>query len=297
VNSQTHEHPEAPANYPIYFERVFRNLRLPVWVAGPALAGIMGISFAVTDMVAGLSTLQRFTVVAALLISIDLAPILMVWIRNKSVVAYLDLLPVVDPHEHEKLMEFLSKTFDQRRSLEFALIVATGGVIHHVALSYFEWGRIWWYTIVDTVLVGFVWWFVVAAFLWMCVSVAAYSFLASKRLRFTLTIVSHTRMCGLESFGTLSGIPAVAWGTVATFGTLSTFDPFVLKQFPHLIVTYLSLDFLIAASSMTAIFTLPVLGYRAIVLPLKHSLSRQLDQLISRMGKERILQALASTIS
>jgi hypothetical protein len=35
---------------------------------------------------------------------------------------------------------------------------------------------------------------------------------------------------------------------------------------------------------MTAIFALPILGYRAILLPVKQSLFLELDQMIGRMG-------------
>ena len=190
-------------------------------------------------------------------------------------------------------MGLVSKAFDQRRSLVFSLFVGTGGVLHHIVLSYFEWGRIWWYTVLDIVLVGFVWWFVVAGFLWVCVSIAFYSYLASKHVRFTPNIVSHTRMCGLESFETLSVIPAVAWATVVVFGILSTFDPYVLKFFPQLVLVYLALEFLIVASSMTAIFSLPVFGYRAIILPLKRSFLMRLNQLISSLTKAEDLASLS----
>ncbi|MGA2790698.1 MAG: hypothetical protein ABSF00_08015 [Candidatus Bathyarchaeia archaeon] len=278
------KYPNASESYPLYFERLFRYLKMPAWVSGAGLAVIMGVTFVAADAAANVSTLQRSAEISALLVSVALAPILSLWVRNKGVTAYRNLTLLLSSPERQKLLTLLNRAFDQRRCLLFALVVSTGGVIHHVALSYFEWGRIWWYSVVDIVLVGFVWWFVVASFLWLCVSIAWYSYLASKRVRFRLPITSHTRMNGLESFGTLSIIPAVAWGSVATFGTLSTFDPYVLRQLPQLIILYLSLDFLIAVSSMTAIFALPILGYRAILLPVKQSLFLELDQMIGRMG-------------
>lgn len=274
----SHMEEELQERYPVYFEKFLRSLKLPVWVGGPALGLVLGGSFIAADIIAGLSTVRHLIVVTALLISISLAPILTVYTRNKGVAAFLNLLPIIPSSDQRRFMGLLNKAFGLKRSIIFALFVGTGGVLHHIILSYLEWGRIWWYSVLDITLVGFVWWFVVAAFLWLCLSVAVYSYVASKQIRFRPTIFSHTRMCGLESFGTLSVIPAVAWGTVAAFGTLSTFDPFVLKQLPQFILAYLGLDFLIAASSMTVIFSLPVLGYRAIVLPLKHSLSIRLIQ-------------------
>jgi len=298
LNSSLHEDPRIrPVNlmendplysansYPLYFERLLQTLKVPVWIAAPALGGFMGGAFAVSDIFAEVPIVQHLVAVLPVLVSIVLAPIMMTVVRDKALAAYRDLLPVLDQTEHGKVPTLLGKTFDQRRSLELALIVGTAGVVHHVVLSYASWGRIWWFSIVDIVLVGFVWWFVVASFFCTCASVAGYSFYASRSLRFTPRLFSHRRMCGLESFGNLSVVPSVAWGTVATFGTLSTFDPAIAKQFPFLIMLYLSLDFVIVATSMTAVFFLPVLGYRAVVLPLKRVWSKRIDQLMSQMGR------------
>ena len=41
MDSQTGEHPKE--RYPIYFEKFLQKMRLPAWVAGPALALTMGI--------------------------------------------------------------------------------------------------------------------------------------------------------------------------------------------------------------------------------------------------------------
>lgn len=275
--------------FPIWFERIARVLKMPVWAAALLFTGAIGVVFAVSDAVAGLPTQHRVVVVSALLLSIGLALVMLVLVRNKTVAAYRQMLPVLESVEHHKLFKLLGKTFDQRRAVKFALVVAAVGVVHHVILSYLEWGRIWWYTIVDIIVVGFGWWFIVATFLWTCASVAAYSFLSSGRLRFTPTLISRARMCGLESFGTLSVFPSIAWAVVATLGTMSTFDPFVSKEFPELIVAYLALDFTIIAGSMTVVFCLPALGYRAVVLPLKEELSRKLDSLISQVGRQKIL--------
>jgi hypothetical protein len=273
----------SPNLYPLYFERILQPLRLPAWIAALLLGGFIWSAFAVSDILTGVPFVQHLRVVLPVLVSIVLAPIMMTVVRDKSLLAYQDLLPVLNESEHGKLSALLRKIFDQRRSLGFAVVVGTGGVVHHIVLSYVSWGRIWWYSIVDIVLIGFLWWFVVASLFWACASIAGYSFRAARYLQFTPRLFSQRRMCGLESFGNLSVVPSVAWGTVATFGTLSTFDPAIVEQFPFLIMLYLLLDFVIVASSMTAVFFLPVLGYRAIVLPLKRAWSRRIDQLMSQV--------------
>lgn len=278
----------SPEAYPLYSERILQTFKIPVWIAALVLGALVGFAFAVSNVVAGLPVFEHFAVVFPVIGSIAMAPILTVVVRDRSLAAYGDLLPVLDESEHGKFLSLLRKVFDQRRSLEFATIIGAAGVLHHIVLSYVNWGRIWWYSVVDIVLVGFVWWFVVASFFWTCASVAWYSYHTSKCLRFNPRFFSYRRMCGLESFGSLSVVPSVAWGIVATFGILSTFDPAVVRQFPLLIIVYLSLDFVIVASSMTTVFFFPVLGYRAIVLPLKRAWSKRIDQLMSQVKEIEI---------
>ena len=270
----------SPDAYPLYFERILRILKMPVWIAGLVFGGVVGSVLVVSDIAAGLPVREHFPVLSAELISIALAPILMVVVRNRALAAYRDLLAILPETQQETLAVLLRKAFDQRRSLILSLIIGAAGVVQHISLSYFTWGRIWWYSTVDILLIGFGWWFVVASFFWTCASVAGYSFYASRCLQLMPRVFSHKRMCGLESFGNLAVVPSVAWGTVATFGTLSTFDPATVEHFAQLIVFYLTLDFIIVAGSMTAIFFLPILGYRSVVLPLKRSLSRRMNELL-----------------
>lgn len=270
--------------HPTYFERITQKLKIPVWIAALTICAVMGIAFVVSNIAAGLPVLEHFTVISAELISVVLATILMMEVRDRTLAAYRALLPALDREQLDKFSTLLKGIFDQRRSLVFGALVGAGGIIHHVVLSYAIWGRIWWYSAVDIILIGFVWWFVTANFFWTCVSVAGYSFHASRSLHLTPRLLSHKRMCGLESFGTLSVVPSVAWALVATFGTFSTFDPAAVKNFPQLVMAYAGFDFLIVASSMTAIFFLPVLGYRSIVLPAKRKWSARIDELIRQAG-------------
>jgi len=259
-------------DYSVYFEGFLRRLRIPTWIAVTSLLTIMGAVFLLSDYAAGIPSLRHLIVIFALLISIGLALILTVVVRNRSVAAYKGLFEVLDTSQHGNLLTIMKTAFDQRRGIAFAIIVGAGGIAHHIILSYMEWGRIWWYTVIDIVFVGFAWWFIVAMFLWLCLGVAWSSVIVSRRLMFRPTIISDTNMCGLDSYATLSIVPAIAWAAVVTFGTLSTFDPVVSRQLPQLILVYLVLDFVIIAGSMTIVFALPVLGFRAIVLPFKKSL-------------------------
>lgn len=124
-------------------------------------------------------------------------------------------------------------------------------------------------------------------------SVAGYSFHASRSLQLTPKLLSYGRVCGLESFGTFSVVASVAWALVATFGTFSTFDPASVKIFPQLLTVYLGLDFLIVASSMTIMFFLPVLGYRPIVLPVKRGWSTRIDELMTQAGVLEVPHSIA----
>lgn len=223
-----------------------------------------------------------------LLLSLALSPIFLIIVRDRALMAFQSISLSVVPGQEKKLLRILSKMFDQRTSLKFASVVALGGIAHHIILSYFRWGRIWWYSMIDIVLVGFLWWFVVATFLWTCLSVSAYSFAASKRLKFALAIGARGKMLGLEGYGTLAVFPAILWGVIATVGTATTFDPLISTQFPTLILSYLLLDFLISALSMTAIFLLPILGYRRLVIPFKRESLKHLRQLMSDSGTNGI---------
>lgn len=262
----------ASEDYPIYFEGFLRRLGVSNGITIASLVAIMGAVFLISDYVAGIPSLRHLVVILALLISIGLSLVLGVMVRDRTVEAYIDLLGVIDLSLHDKLLAIMKTAFDQRRGIAFAIIVSAGGIVHHIILSYVEWGSIWWYTIVDIAFVGFAWWFIVAMFLWLCLGVAWSSFIVSRRLKFRPTVISDTNMCGLDSYATLSIVPAVAWASVVTFGTLSTFDPFIAGQHPQLILVYLILDFVIVAGSMTAIFAPPILGFRAIILPFKKSL-------------------------
>jgi len=290
VNPVKPEAAYSPDAYPLYFERILRTSGLPVSAASIAFGVIMLGLFLISDTIAGVPALEHLAVVCTELVSLVLALILTRVIRDQSLVGFQSLQPVLKESEHDKLSALLRKALDQRRTLVFAAAVGAAGVVHHILLSYVTWGRIWWYSAVDIVLVGFVWWFVVAGFFWTCTSVAAYSYYASRSLEFEPRIFSHRRMCGLESLGKLSIVPSIAWGAVATFGTLSTFDPTIVEHFPVLIILYLSLDFVIVAGSMTAIFFLPVLGYRAIVVPFKREWSSQVDKLLAQVHEEDILR-------
>jgi hypothetical protein len=274
----------SPDIYPIYFERITKKLKIPVWIAAVLAGAVMGIAFAVSNIAAGLPSLEHFPVISAELVSIVLATILVIEVRDRTLAAYRSLLPALDENQQDRFSMLLKSIFDQRRSLIFSAVVGAGGIIHHVSLSYFIWGRIWWYSVVDIILIGFVWWFVVASFFWTCVNVAGYSFYASRSLQLTPRLLSYRGMCGLESFGTLSIVPSVAWALVATFGTFSTFDPAPAKSHPQLLVVYLGFDFLVVASSMTVMFFLPILGYRSIVLPAKRMWSARIDELMSQAG-------------
>jgi hypothetical protein len=274
----------SPDTYPIYFERITKRLKIPVWIVAVSVGAAMGVAFAVSNIAAGLSALEHFPVIFAELVSIVLATILVIEVRDRTLAAYSNLLPALDKNQQDRFSTLLKSIFDQRRSLIFSALVGAGGIVHHVILSYLIWGSIWWYSAVDIILIGFVWWFVVASFFWTCVSVAAYSFYASKSLQLVPRLLSYRRMCGLESFGTLSVVPSVAWALVATFGTFSTFEPAPAKSFPQLLIIYLGFDFLIVASSMTVLFFLPILGYRLIVLPAKREWSTRIDELMSQAG-------------
>lgn len=70
------KYPNASERYPLYFERLFRYLKVPAWVSGAGLAAIMGVTFVAADAAANLSTLQRSAVITTLLVSVALAPIL-----------------------------------------------------------------------------------------------------------------------------------------------------------------------------------------------------------------------------
>jgi hypothetical protein len=274
----------SPEIYPIYFERITKKLKIPVWIGAVSVGAVMGIAFTVSNIAAGLPALEHFPVISAELISIVLATILVIEVRDRTVVAYSTLLPVLEKNQQGRLSTLLKSIFDQRRSLMFSVPVGAGGIVHHVVLSHFVWGRIWWYSIVDIILIGFFWWFVVASFFWTCVSIAAYSFYASRSLQLLPRLLSYRRMCGLESFGTLSVVPSVAWALVATLGTFSTFDPASAKSFPQLLVVYFGFDFLVVAASMTAMFFLPILGYRSIVIPAKREWATRIDELMSQAG-------------
>lgn len=282
----------SPDTHPIYLERITKRLKIPVWIVAVTVGVVMGIIFAFSNIVAGLPALEHFPVISAELVSIVLATILVIEVRDRTLTAYSTLIPALDKNQQDKLSTLLKSIFDQRRSLMFSALVGAGGIVHHVALSYFIWGRIWWYSTVDIILIGFVWWFVVASFFWTCVSVAAYSFYASRSLQLFPRLLSYRRMCGFESFGTLSVVPSVAWALVASFGTFSTFDPAATKSFPHLLVVYLGFDFLVVAASMTVMFFLPIFGYRSIVLPAKREWSTRIDELLSQAGVIEIPDSL-----
>jgi hypothetical protein len=278
----------APKSYPIYFERALGRIGASIRTGALILAFVIGTVFVVSDLVARTLTADRLIELMTLLLSLALGPIFLIIVRDRTVVAFQSISLSLDAGQEKELHQILSKVFDQRTSLKFASVVALGGIAHHITLSYFQWGRIWWYSMIDIALVGFLWWFVIATFLWTCLSVSAYSFVASKRLKFTLPISSRGKMLGLEGYGTLAVFPAILWGVIATLGTATTFDPFISAQFPGLILLYLLLDFVISALSMTAVFLLPILGYRRLVIPFKRELSKQLRQLISESGPNGI---------
>ena len=167
----------SPDVYPIYFERITKKLKIPVWIAAVSAGAVMGIAFWASNIAAGLPSLEHFPVISAELVSIVLATILVIEVRDRTLAAYRSLLPALDENQQDRFSMLLKSIFDQRRSLIFSAVVGAGGIIHHVSLSYFIWGRIWWYSVVDIILIGFVWWFVVASFFWTCVSVAGTRFM------------------------------------------------------------------------------------------------------------------------
>jgi len=276
--------PFAPKSYAIYFERPLARVGLPVWTGALVLAFMIGAVFVVSDFIAGILTADRLIQLTTLLVSLALGPVFLILVRDKALVTFQSISLDLDAGQEKELLRILTKMLDQRRSLIFASVIALGGIAHHISLSYFEWGRIWWYSVVDIVLVGFLWWFVIATFLWTCLSVSAYCLVASRRLKFTLPLSSRGKMLGLEGFGTLALFPAILWGVIATLGTATTFDPYISTQFPTLIFSYLLLDFLISALSMTALFLFPILGYRHLAIPFKRELSKQLHQLMLESG-------------
>lgn len=278
-------------SFPLYFEGVLNRLGIPVWAGAVILAMVVGIIFGFSDLAAGVSTTNRLIVLTTLLLSLALSPVFLVMVRDKSLVAFQSISSSLAASQAKELLHIMSKIFDQRNSLKFALAVSAGGITHHVILSYLQWGSVWWYTAIDIVLVGFLWWFIVATFLWTCLSVSAYSFIVSKRFKFVLPISSRGKMLGLKGYGTLAVFPAVLWGIIATLGTSTTFDPLVSAQHPQFIAFYLWLDFMISALSMTAVFLLPLMGYRHLVIPLKRELSRQLHRLMSELGMDAIPSA------
>jgi hypothetical protein len=278
-------------SFPLYFEGVLNRLGISIWVGAIALAAVIGIIFGLSDLIAGVSTVNRITELTTLLLSLALSPVFLVIVRNKSLVAFRSISSSLAVGQMKELLHTMSNIFDQRNSVKFALIVSAGGIAHHVILSYLQWGTVWWYSAIDIVMVGFLWWFIVATFLWTCLNVSAYSYVLSKRLKFVLRISSRGKMLGLEGYGTLAVFPAVLWGIIATLGTSTTFDPLISAQHPEFIAFYLWIDFIISALSMTGVFLLPLVGFRHLVIPLKRDLLKQLRQLMSELGTDAVPSA------
>ena len=92
----------SPDLYPIYFERIIKKLKIPVWVAAVSVGAVTGIVFVVSNIAAGLPAFEHFIAISAELISIVLAMILVIEVRDRTLAAYSSLLPALQKDQQDR---------------------------------------------------------------------------------------------------------------------------------------------------------------------------------------------------
>lgn len=260
---------------------------MPFPVAAAVVNAVIILIFTLRDIVAGSNYVGLFSIqFLSHWVSLYLAMFFLVHIRDTGVRAFEATVTLLkEPSSIDRMKLALSVAFNQRRMILFGLMIGVGGITHHTILSLMEWGKIWWYSIVDIVLIGFAWWFVVGTFLWVCVSFSYSLYKLTKLNMFKLSIVTRDRCCGLSPIGGATVLMILGWASVVSVGTITTFYfETVMNQL--LVTVYLALDLLIISGSMAFLFVFSLGGFRYAIRTFKFQTLDALATLSERLNQE-----------
>lgn len=241
--------------FPIFLETISERVKLPIWLSALLLNIVLYLAFVLSDAVSGVSLPNHSSIAFfSIFISLYAAIVGIVLLRDKTIEKLQEISSIIPV---AKLKAQIKAIFDEKNYVFFGAIISTLGISNHVIQSFVLWGRLWWYSIVDIILIGFLWWFIAGILLWFCIRISFFLCQLGKRTDVNLSLMRYDRMCGFGPIGKLTLILATIWGVVLAFGTVTT----LAAIDPMMLFLYLILDFLIIVGSMSVVFLLPLVGF------------------------------------